>query len=244
MNIFKRLFRLFRWKAEDKLDKHEDEIRLYEEQLKKSKESIQNLADAKAKLRAERRSVTDKKQKAEEYVDKLTGVVELAAEQKDYDLGERTIALIESNQRHIEMHTLSIEKYDGVIQEIEKQHANLKEQYRDKMSGLDGLRAQHTFVKNMESINLELKNTYSEDEFDFGSLSAIEDSIQKKIYIEQERNKDFTPEQSIDQLVQTRTRSSKFEQLVKLKESQRDGLPAPETEQKKEALLVELRKTN
>lgn len=243
-SVFKRVLRMFRWKAEDKLDKHEDEIRIYEEQLKKSKENISKLGDSKAKLRAELSIVREKKAKAEKYIEELTAVVEMAAEQKDYELGERTISLIESNERHLEMHELSEQKYTGVLLELDKQHAGLKEQYREKIAGLDGLRAQQSFVKNMETINSELKNNYSEDEFDFGSFAQIEENLKKKIYIEQERNKDFTPEPDIKQIVAGRTRKSKFEELVQLKEAEKQGLPVPEAAKEKEALLVELRKTN
>lgn len=241
MGLLKRFFRLFRFKAEDHLAKHEDDIRIYEDQLKKSKDNISQLGDSKARLRAERNLVQDKHRKAEKYIIQLEEVLNTAAEQKDFELGERTMGLIESNQRQLEIHDLSIQKYDGVIQELEKQHAHLKEQYRDKEAALDGLRAQQSFVKNMETINMELKNNYSDDEFDFNSFNQIEEKLRGKIYLEQEKNKDYAPKPSIEQMVNTTTRKSRFEELVQLKEAEKQGLPAPEAEKKREAVLLELK---
>jgi phage shock protein A len=217
MKFIKRLFRFFSIKGNKALKKYEDSIEVYEYELKKSKENLDKLADSQSKLRADKKVVEDKKAKAENYVKSLQSILDKAVEQNDDALGEETMALMDSNEKKVEMFQVNIESYDNVLAQLEQQYATLKEKYNEKIAKLDGLKAQNEFAKNMEAINTELKAHYSEDEFDFTSFEKIEEELKGKIYYEQDRNARFTPEPSLEERVAAESRKSKFQEYKEQK---------------------------
>jgi phage shock protein A len=221
MKFLKRLFRFFSIKSTKALKKYEDSIEVYEYELQKSKEKLDKLADSQSKLRADKKTMEDKKAKATEYVSSLQRILDRAVEQNDDALGEETMGLIEANEKKVQMYQVNVESYDNVLAQLEQQYATLKEKYNEKIAKLDGLKAQNEFAKNMEVINKELKTHYSDDEFDFTSFEKIEEELKTKIYYEQDRNARFTPEPSLEERVNAETRKSKFQQYKEQKAAEK-----------------------
>lgn len=218
--FLKRLFRLFSIKGNKALKKYEDGIEVYEYELQKSKENLEKLADSQSKLRADKRLVENKKTSAITYLTSLEAILDQAVAQNDDALGEEAIGLIDVNKNKIEMYDVNIESYENVLLQLESQYATLKDKYNEKIAKLDGLKAQSEFAKNMEAINTELKSHYSEGEFDFTSFEKIEEELKGKLYYEQDRNKRFTPEISIEERAKTESRKSKFQQYKEAKEAE------------------------
>lgn len=220
VKFFKRLFRLFTIKSNNLIKKHEDAIEIYEHELKKSRENLDKIGESQSKLRSQKRLVEDKEKAAVEKIGSLQAILDRAVEQNDDTLGEEAISLIDKNEKNIEMYRVNIESYDNVIAQLDEQYASLKDKLNDKASKLDGLKAQNEFAKNMETINSELKNHYSEDEFDFTSFEKIEEDLKGKIYLEQDRNTRFTPELSLEDRVEADSRKSKFQEYKEKKLSE------------------------
>lgn len=216
-NFIKRLFRLFSIKGNKAIKKYEDSIEVYEYELQKSKENLAKLADSQSKLRADKKVVEDKKAKAMDYLTSLKRILDRAVEQGDDTLGEETMGLIDKNEKKVQMYQVNVESYDNVLSQLETQYGVLKDKLNDKSAKLDGLKAQSEFAKNMESINKELKNHYSDDEFDFGTFEKIEEELKTKIYYEQDRNARFTPEVSLEDRVASESRKSKFQEYKEAK---------------------------
>lgn len=237
-NFFLRLLRVFAIKGDKALKKFESSIEVYEYELQKSKESLEKLSQSQSKLRADKKIVEDKVVKVEEYVKQLEMILNLAADQEDYELGEETMGLLEANKKKLQMHDIAIQKYDGVLEELENQYSNLKEKYNENLAKLDGLKAQNEFAKNMETINKELKTHYSVEGVDFSSFDKIEEEINHKIYFEQDQNTQLA-QPSIQDRVLKETRKSRFEAFVEQRKAGNapQGIDAP-----KERIVLNMEK--
>ena len=100
--------------------------------------------------------------------------------------------------------------YETVAKQLEEQYSILKEKLHENINKLDGLKAQNEFAKNMEIINKELKNQFS-DGLDTGTFEKIEEELKEKIYFERDQNTRLTPETSIEDRANKESRKSKFE---------------------------------
>lgn len=229
-NFLKRFKRLFSIKGSKILKKYEDAIDIYEYELQKSKENLDKLADSLSKIRADKKVVEDKKATTFSKMSGLQRILDKAVEQGDDSLGEETMSLVDKNEQKMNMFDVNIESYANVIVQLENQYSSLKEKYNEKLSKLDGLKAQNEFAKNMETINKELKSHYTEGEFDFTSFEKVEEELKTKIYYEQDRNKRFTPEPSLEDRIAVESRKSKFQEYKERKQSlSQKALDAPKT---------------
>lgn len=220
MKLFSRFLRLFKVKGSKFIKKHEDSMEIFEYQLEQSKKSLDKLTESQAKMRADLRIVQDKIKKVEEKIPGLKRILDLAWKQKDDALGEEACVEMEKLEKQIEMHRVAEASYQKVLQQLELQYDSLKTKHREKVASLDNLRAKNEFAKNMQLINKELKANYSGDEFDFSSIEKIEQDLNKQMYIEEETNKQLTPEMSLEDRVKMDTRQSRFEEYKAQREAE------------------------
>lgn len=219
VKFFKRLLRLFSIKGNKALKKYEDSIEVYEYELQKSKENLDKLAESNSKLQASRQLSVDKRDKSQVYLDSLQKVLEQAAEQKDHALGEKVLGLIDANEQKVQMHQVAVDSYDHAISTLEAQYENLKAKLTEKHAQLDGLKAKSEFAKNMHVVNQELKEHYSEGDFNLTSFEAIEEELAGKIYYEKDRNAKLAAEPSVDDIVKAQSRKSRFEEYMEKREA-------------------------
>lgn len=234
-NLFSRMKRLFSIKGNKTLKKYEDTVEVYEYELKKSKDALDNLEASQSKMRAQRRVIEDKKAKAIDYLNSLERVLDRAIEQNDDEIGEETMGVADSTRKKIETFDTSIQSYTYAIQNLEQQYAGMKERYNDKLAKLDGLRAQSEFAKNMEVINTELKTHYAEGQLDYSSFEKLEEELKGKIYLEQEKNLRLSPGPSLEERVGIETKKSRFEEYKAAKQAKLDA-PSTEDEGKQRQL--------
>lgn len=217
-NFFARVKRLFSIKGNKALKKYEDSVEVYEYELKKSKDALDKLEESQSKMRAQKRVVEDKRAKSETYLLSLERILDRAIEQNDDEIGEETMGVADATKKKIEMFDTSVQSYDYAIKSMEEQYASMKERYNEKLSKLDGLRAQSEFAKNMEVINSELKTHYAEGQLDYSSFEKLEEELKGKIYLEQERNVRLAPGPSLEERVGIETKKSRFEEYKALKQ--------------------------
>ena len=220
MKIFSRIFRLFNIKGNKLLKKHENAIEIFEYELGKSKNQLDKLSDSQAEMRGKLRSIRDDKAAAEKQLPELQRILDSAYRQGDDAIGEEACVEIEKVEKRIEMHQTAESTYERVLKELELQYDNLKTKHSEKLASLDTLRAKNEFAKNMESINQQLKLHYSDDEFDFTNLEKIEKDLNEKMYIEEEKNKQLTPEMTLQQRITADSRKSKFQQYKEQRQAE------------------------
>lgn len=208
----KRAFRLFKINSNKLLKQMEDSIEVLEYELKKSGENIDKLSDKISKMKAQRQTFIDQKNKSEEYIVKLQSALDLAVQKDDAVLGNEAIELMDKNKEKIKTIELNIKYYDDVIQKLEDQYLSLKAKHKEKVSKLDSLKTKNEFVKTMQMVNKELKLNYSDNEFDMSEIEKIEQEIQEKIYYETDINEKLNKKDTVEDMVKKYTYVDKFEE--------------------------------
>ncbi|WP_064199106.1 PspA/IM30 family protein [Brevibacillus brevis] len=211
-NLFKRIARLFTIKSNKLLKQMEDSIEVLEYELGKSAKSIGELSDKISKIRAQRQTTLDNKEKTNTYLKQLQEVLDLAVAKDDEVLGNEAIELLEKNKEKVKIIEVNIQYFDGVISKLEEQYYNLKAKYDDKKSKLDSLKIKNEFAKTMENVNKELKVHYSNDEFDMSEIEKIETEIQEKIYYEANKNEKLSKQESLGDKMAALTKTNRFQQ--------------------------------
>lgn len=212
LKIMKRAFRLFKINSNKLLKQMEDSIEVLEYELKKSGENIDKLSDKISKMKAQRQTFIDQKNKSEEYIVKLQSALDLAVQKDDAVLGNEAIELMDKNKEKIKTIELNIKYYDDVIQKLEDQYLSLKAKHKEKVSKLDSLKTKNEFVKTMQMVNKELKLNYSDNEFDMSEIEKIEQEIQEKIYYETDINEKLNKKDTVEDMVKKYTYVDKFEE--------------------------------
>lgn len=213
--LLNRITRLFTIKGNKLLKKMEDSIEVLEYELNKSKESIDALSERISKIKSQKRSVEDDKNKANDYIEKLQKILDKAVQEDNSEIGTEAIELIEKNKEKVKVYDQNIQYYDEVIVKLEAQYDSLANKYDEKFRKLEMLRLKNDFAKDMEKINKDLKKNYSGGEFDFSEFEKIEREIQEKIYYENDRNEVLSVKDSFEEKVAQMTRVDKFEEYKK-----------------------------
>ena len=210
MSFFQRIKRLLSIKSINVLKKMEDSIEVYEYELKKSKESIDNLQKTLSKIHADKRSADDKVEKSRIRIEKLQMALDQAIESNEDEIGEEAYHHLNAEKQKIEMHRAAVDKYQEALDQLQKQYESLKAKYEDKHAKLTLLRSKNDYAKSMQAINKEISTHYSSDEFSISSFEGLEDEINNKIYYEEDRNKRLGEETSAEEKLEKRLVNSSY----------------------------------
>lgn len=212
MGVLYNIKRFFSIKTNKMIEANQKNIDVLEYELQKSKEQIDSLGDKLSSLRADKQVTINSIKESENRLLQLQKVLDTAVEKNDAELGNEAIALMDKTKAKLGILNKNLEYFEGVIGKLEEQYDALKAKFEDKTLTFEKLKMQSEFAENMKVINDEIKKNYSDTDFDFAGIEAIEKEIEKSVYYETDRNQQIGAAASIEAKLEKATAVNKFEE--------------------------------
>lgn len=190
MKFWKRFKRFLHIQTDVTLDRLEKPhaLKKFEYELKKSKESLDQIQTDLSHLRASKRVEQENKDEYVVHLEKLESVLQQAVEKNDRTLGTKAIQEKKLTETKIHTTTTSIGQYEKYIEKLENQYNILKAKYDQKLLKYKEAETLNNCAKNFEKVNDALKKYSKNNDMDFSNFESIEQEIKKDLYFQLDRN--------------------------------------------------------